>query len=46
VQLTDVQVLSGGVDPTSGADEDELRVLVSYVVVDSLAPRELELRVR
>jgi phage baseplate assembly protein W len=46
VRLTDVEVLSGGVDPSSGADEGELRVLVSYVVVDSLAPRELELRVR
>jgi phage baseplate assembly protein W len=46
VSLTDVQVVSGATDPSSGADEGELRVLVSYVVVDSLAPRELELRVR
>jgi hypothetical protein len=46
VRLTDVEVLSGGADPSSGADEGELRLLVSYIVVDSLAPRELELRVR
>ena len=46
VRVTDVEVLAGGVDPSSGADEGELRVVVSYVVVDSLAPRELELQVR
>jgi uncharacterized protein len=46
VRLTDVQVIAGGVDPSSGADQGELRIMVSYVVVDSLAPRELELRVR
>jgi phage baseplate assembly protein W len=46
VRLTDVQVLSGATDPSSGVEEGELLVLVSYVVVDSLTPRELELRVR
>jgi phage baseplate assembly protein W len=46
VQLTDVEVLSGGADPSSGADEGELRILVSYLVVDSLVSGELELRVR
>lgn len=46
VRLTDVQVHSGGADPSSGVNEGELLVLVSYVVIDSLTPRELELRVR
>jgi phage baseplate assembly protein W len=46
VELTDVEVISGGAEPSSGADEGELRVLVSYVVIDSLTPRDLELQVR
>ena len=46
VALKDVEVISGAVDPSSGAEEGELRVLVSYVVIDSLSPRELELKVR
>jgi Bacteriophage baseplate protein W len=45
VSLTDVAVHAGGADPSSGVDEGELLVVISYVVVDSLAPRELELRV-
>jgi phage baseplate assembly protein W len=46
VKLTDVQVVSGATDPSSGLDQGALRVTVSYVVVDQLAPRELELTVR
>jgi Bacteriophage baseplate protein W len=46
VQLQKVDVVSGATDPTSGLDVGELRVTVSYVVVDQLAPRQLELVVR
>ena len=46
VELTDVEVISGGAEPSSGADEGELRVIVAYVVIDSLSPRDLELQVR
>jgi len=46
VQLRDVQVVAGGVDATSGVDQGELLLLISYTVIDSLTPRELELRVR
>jgi phage baseplate assembly protein W len=46
VTLTDVEVISGAAEPSAGADEGELRVLVSYVVIDSLTPRDLELQVR
>jgi phage baseplate assembly protein W len=46
VELKDVQVQSGAVDPASGLDQGEMRVTVSYVVIDQLAPRELELLVR
>jgi phage baseplate assembly protein W len=46
IQLTEVNVTAGGADPTAAVDEGELQILISYVVIDSLAPRELELRVR
>jgi phage baseplate assembly protein W len=46
VQLQKVEVVSGATDPTSGLDVGELRVTVSYVVVDQLAPRQMELVVR
>lgn len=46
IRLTDVHVKAGGSDPSAGLDEGELLVLVSYIVIDSLEPHELELRVR
>lgn len=46
VRLQDVQVVSGATDQSSGLDVGELRVTVSYVLVDQLAPRELTLTVR
>ncbi len=46
VRLIDVDVIAGGTDPASGVDAGELLVRLSYVVIDSLTPAELELRVR
>lgn len=46
VGLREVQVVSGGFDPSQGLDEGEFRILVSYVVIDSLTPRQLELKVQ
>jgi hypothetical protein len=45
VQLDDVDVVSGA-DPASGLDPGELRITVSYTLIDQLAPRELQLVLR
>jgi phage baseplate assembly protein W len=46
VKLTDVQVVAGGTDASAGVDQGELLVQISYIAIDSLTPREIELRVR
>lgn len=46
VQLVDVDVIAGGTGAAGGVEQGELLVRLSYVVIDSLTPRELELRVR
>lgn len=46
VELVDVEVASGAVDPGAGVDEGELLVSISYRVIDTLTDRRLELRVR
>ena len=43
VRLLDVDVTSGAADPDSGLDPGELLVSISYVVVDTLSPRDLAL---
>lgn len=45
VSLQKVSVLSGA-DPTSGIDQGEMLVTISYTVIDSLEPRQLELIIR
>ena len=45
VQLDALDVQAGA-DPASGLDPGELRVTISYTVIDQLATRELELVLR
>ncbi len=45
VQLDALDVQAGA-DPASGLDPGELRVTISYTVIDQLASRELELVLR
>jgi phage baseplate assembly protein W len=46
VQLTDVEVVSGATaGPASGLDQGELLITVSYVLVETLTPRQVDLKV-
>ncbi len=45
VRLGDVEVISGA-DPVAGLDPGEIKITIAYTVIDSLAPRELELILR
>jgi phage baseplate assembly protein W len=44
VELTDIEVRSGA-DPTSGVDEGELLVTVSYLLVDTQGPQTVTVKV-
>lgn len=47
VQLSDVQVVSGATDGgANGLDEGSLLITVSYTLVDTLTPRQIDVEVR
>ncbi len=45
VSVDEVKVLSGS-DPSTGLDPGELKVTLTYTLIDALAPRQLELIIR
>jgi phage baseplate assembly protein W len=46
VQLADIVVVSGATSPSSGLDQGELHITLSYLLIEQQTSRRIELRIR